>query len=103
MTLQEAQVMWMLGALERLATFGFIQETPYQVSQQGIDTFIQLDEYRDKLFESDNELKGLLSVILSSENGVKDEDLLDGMFVLVKDYKDNREHIVKYALSQQLT
>lgn len=93
--------MWMLGALERLATFGFIQETPYRVSQNGIDTFIQLDEYRNKLFESDDELKGLLSVILSSENGVNDEDLLDGMFVLVKDYKDNREHIVKYALSQQ--
>ncbi len=97
----EAQVMWMFGALERLATLGFLEPTPYQVSQNGIDTFIQLDDYRHNLFSNDNEMKELLSVILKSENLLCDEDLLDGIYVLVKDYKDNREHIVKYALSQQ--
>lgn len=98
MTATEAQIFWIIGALERLATLGFIQEPPYQVSQMGIDMFVQLDELRDKLFVDNEEMKNILSVMLKSENGVHNEDLLDGMYVLLKDYKDDRSRIVKYAL-----
>lgn len=94
------QVMWVIGALERLATLKLLGPTPHQVSQKWIDTFLQLDEYRDNLFVSDNQLKELLRTILETENGVDDAELLESMFCLVKDYKNNREQIVKYALSQ---
>lgn len=98
MTVTEAQVFWITGALERLATLGFLKDPPYQVSQMGIDMFVQLDELRDKLFVDNQEMKNILSVMLKSENGFHDEDLLDGMYVLLKDYKDDRSRIVKYAL-----
>ena len=97
----EVQIFWVTGALERLATLGFLAETPYVVSKQAIDIFIELDEHRDRLFQSNEQMKELLSVMLKSENGVEDKQLLDDIFTLLKDYKDNREDIVKYALSQQ--
>ena len=99
----EYQVMWTLGALERLATLGFLQATPYNISQKGIDIFVQLDEHRDKLFADDFQMKELLKVILKTENGIDDPELLENMFVLMKDYKNDRERIVKYALSQQFS
>lgn len=97
----KVQVFWVTGALERLATLGLLAETPYVVSKQAIDIFIELDEHRDRLFQSNDQMKELLSVMLKVENGVEDKQLLDDIFTLLKDYKDNREHIVKYALSQQ--
>ena len=98
-SIQEAQVMWCIGGLERLATLGFLQEPPYQVSQEGIDTYLQIDEHRDKLFSSDDEMKSLLQVLLKNENGVDDKDLLEDIFVLMRDFKNDREHLFKYAMS----
>ena len=99
--IRESQVLWIFGAMERLATLGLLQPTPYQVSQKAIDIFLVLDESRDSLFSSDNEMKELLSVLLKAENGLEDKELLENMFVLVKDYKNDREKIVKFALSHK--
>lgn len=93
------KILWITGAMERLATLGFLQPTPYQVSQKAIEEYLILDENRDKLFHSNDELKQFISVILRSENQREDLELLENMYVLVKDYKDNRTELVKYALS----
>lgn len=101
-SIQEMQIMWAIGALERLATLGFLQEPPYQVSQEGIDTYLQIDEYRDKLFSSDNEMKSLLQVLLKNENGVDDKDLLEDIFILMRDFKNDRDRLFKYAMSMKV-
>jgi hypothetical protein len=97
----EFQVMYLIGVLERLSTLGFLAAPPYNISQEGIDTFIQLDENRYNLYTDSSQVKELLRVLLKSENGVDDPELLDNMFSLVKDYIYNRELIVKFGLSQQ--
>jgi hypothetical protein len=100
--LNEAKLLWVCGALERLATLGFIGETPYKVSQDTIDLFLHLDENRNKLFPDNTELKYILESILNEINGESDEDTLNGFYVLLTDYKDNREKIVKYSLEHVL-
>lgn len=98
-TISEIQVLWTIGALERLAALGLLQEPPYQVSQEGIDTYIQIDEHRDKLFSSDDEMKSLLEELLKDVNGVDDKDLLEDIFMLLRDFKNDRYRLVKYAMN----
>jgi hypothetical protein len=100
--LNEAKLLWVCGALERLATLGFIGPPPYTVSQDTIDLFLQLDEDRNRLFPDNTELKYILESILKEINGESDEDTLNGLYVLLTDYKDNREKIVKYSLENVL-
>lgn len=97
--LKEMKLLWVFGALERLATLGFIGETPYKVSQDTIDLYLELDENRNNLFPDDEELKEMLAVIIPDINGELDLDILDGFYTLLKDYKNDREKIVKYSLN----
>jgi hypothetical protein len=102
MQLTEMKILWVFGALERLATLGLIVETPYQVTQDGIDTYLMIDEQRDNLFSEDVELKHIVTHLITENVGYADSDLIEGFYHLLKDYKNERERIVKYALSHQM-
>jgi hypothetical protein len=101
--IREMKLLWIFGALERLATLGFIQQPPYRVTQDTIDTYLQIDEYRNDLFPEDSELKEIMGYLLKEEYGYIDKDLLDGFYVLLKDYKNERERLVKYGLSHSFS
>jgi hypothetical protein len=93
------QIFWVVGALERLATLGMLEEPPLKVSQDAIDAFISLDEVRDYLFQDNSTLKEIVSELVYDFNRTKDSNVIDGLTHLLIDYKDNRERIIKYALS----
>lgn len=97
----QIQILWMVGALERLATLGILEATPYKVSQSGLDSYLLIDEHRDNLFYDNEQMKELLKVILVSENGSHDQELLDSLFHFLKEYKDNRTEFVKNNLVLQ--
>jgi hypothetical protein len=49
-TIECNQVLWVVGALERLATLGMLTTPPHVVSSGAIDLFIDLDDARYVLF-----------------------------------------------------
>jgi hypothetical protein len=99
---REMKLMWVYGALERLVTLGLIYQAPYKIAQEAIDVYLILDDMRDKLFPEDSELKEILRFIMSSTTKNVDNNVLDEMYVLLVQYKNNREDIVKYALEHSI-
>lgn len=94
----ELKVFWVVGALERLATLGFLQNPPLNISSDAIDMFIEVDEIRQGLFQSDDELKSLLGALVRSHNSNYDEQLVTDLFCLVNDYKNDRSRLFKAAM-----
>jgi hypothetical protein len=101
--IQEMKLLWIFGALERLATLGFIQEPPYRVTQDTIDTYLKLDEYRNNLFPDESELKIIMTSIIKDQNGYADPDLVEGFYILLLDFKNERERLVKHGLSHSFS
>ena len=99
MDLPKIQILWVVGALERLATLGILESTPLKVSQSGLDSYLLIDEHRDKLFYDNEQMKDLLKYILISENGTYDQELHNDLFRLLKEYKDNRTDFMRKSLS----
>lgn len=102
LSVPEMKILWVFGALERLATFGLIEQPPYQVTQDTIDTYLQIDEYRNQLFPDDSELKQIMTHLIKEDKGYVDHNLVEGLYVLLKDFKNERERLVKYALSHSI-
>ncbi len=95
------KLLWVVGALERLATLGMIENPPLQITSPTIDLYLQLDELRQELFPNEEELRTIIKSLVVSENGNYDSDLIDGIYVLVKDFKNDRARVVKYAYSSR--
>lgn len=98
-SMEHNQLFWVVGALERLATLGMLKEPPLRVSQDAIDMFVSLDDVRDYLFPDKNTIKEIVSCLVYDFNHTKDPDVIDSLTHLLIEYKDDRERIVKYALS----
>lgn len=99
----ECKVMWVVGAAERLATLGMLNpDIPFHLSADAVDDFIEIDNHRDILFESDFEVACIFNAIArdGNEDDVDPDDLRD-VVDLILEYKNNRTEIVKYALSHQ--
>lgn len=104
LTIDECKVMWVVGAAERLATLGMLSpDLPLKLSASAVDYFIEIDNLRDKLFQSDFEVAQIFKVIAKTENceEVSDEDM-NSIVELILEYKNNRTELVKYALSRQI-
>ena len=101
LTIDDMKLMWVVGAAERLATLGIIGgEIPLRVTPDGIDTYLQIDEKRNMLFESDIEVAMIFEVIAKSQSEEEiDKEDMDDMIDLLLEYKNNRTQLVKYALS----
>lgn len=103
LSIDDCKVMWVIGALERLATLGMIgPDIPLKLSGSAVDDYLQIDEYRQHLFDSDFEIAGIFTEIANSETEDQDHNDIKPIIELLMEYKNNRTEIVKYALSQQL-
>ena len=99
-TIECNQVLWVVGALERLATLGMLTTPPHVVSSGAIDLFIDLDDARYALFPDNQVIGEIVGALVYDCNRSVDVDLVDGITHLVVDYKDNRDRIMKYALDK---
>lgn len=103
LSIDECKVMWVVGAAERLATLGLLGgDVPVRISPEGIDQYLEIDEHRDYLFQSDFEIAQIFKAVAEnhSEDEIDSEDM-NVMIDLLVDYKNCREDVVKYALSNQ--
>ena len=103
LSVDECKVMWVVGAAERLATLGMLSpDIPLRLSSDAVDDYLEIDNHRDILFESDFEIASIFNAIAESENDeeVGPEDTRQ-IVDLILEYKNNRTEIVKYALSHQ--
>lgn len=101
-SVDECKVLWVVGALERLATLGVLNsDVPLTLSQDAIDDYISIDNDRQYLFESDFEIAQIFRAVANSSNERDvDEDDMCSVIELLLHYKNDREELVKYALSQ---
>ena len=105
LSIDECKIMWVVGALERLATLGLIgPDIPMKLTSDAVDDYLQIDEYRELLFSSDFEVANIFTAIANEECDpeLQDPDDLKPVIELLIDYKNNRTEVVKYALSHQL-
>jgi hypothetical protein len=102
LTVNDYKVMWVVGALERLATLGLIgADIPLQLASDAVDVYMEIDEYREHLFQSDIEIATIFGAIAREETETPEEDI-KAVVNLLLEYKNNRTEIVKYALSHQI-
>jgi len=105
LSIDECKVMWVVGALERLATLGLIgPDVPLKLSANAVEDYLEIDEHRELLFESDFEIASIMTALAKDECDpeVQDPEDTKPLIDLLLEYKNNRTEIVKYALSQQL-
>jgi hypothetical protein len=101
LSIDECKVMWVVGALERLATLGLIgSNIPLRLSPNAVEDYIQIDDHREHLFDSDFEIINIFTELADNED--QDPDQIKPVIELLMQYKNNRTEIVRYALSQQL-
>ena len=104
LNLAQQKVMWIIGACERLASLGLLSKNvPAVVTQEAIDNYLEIDENRNYLFENDYEVvllfRGIVDTLCEPE--IDDETFYDVVELLLE-YKNNRDEVVKYALSHAL-
>jgi hypothetical protein len=104
LTVDECKVMWVVGALERLATLGLLSpDIPTRLTADAIDIFIEIDRDVDLLFSSDYEIASIFREIASTFNEREvDENDMRSIVNLILEFKNNRTEMVKYALSHQI-
>ena len=101
LSIEECKVMWVVGALERLATLGLIgPNIPLRLSPNAVEDYMQIDDHREHLFDSDFEIINIFTELADNED--QDPDQIKPVIELLMQYKNNRTEIVRYALSQQL-
>jgi hypothetical protein len=101
-TKRDKQVFWMFGVFERLAHLGYLQDPPFHITEDYIDFFLEIDSYCQILFDSDEEFCKLVGLVCK-DAGVVDPEQVTTITHLARDYKDNREQLVKFALSHNFS
>jgi len=103
LSIDECKVLWVVGAAERLATLGMLSpDIPCRLSSEALDDYLEIDNHRDILFESDYEIVSIFNALAESHSDEEVEpDELRSVVDLILEYKNNRTEIVKYALSHQ--
>lgn len=94
------QVLWVYGAMERLSTLGLLQDPGVQITQKAIDLFLQIDENRDILFDKDEHFVSLVKLVCIDFNA--QEEQIDDIIQMVREYKDNRTKLVQFSLANSL-
>jgi hypothetical protein len=103
LSIGECKVMWVVGALQRLATLGMIgPDIPLKLTPEAVDDYLEIDNHRNILFESDFEIASIFNALAKSEcdEEPSPEDT-EAIIELILEYKNNRTEIVKFALSHQ--
>lgn len=105
LSIDECKVMWVVGALERLATLGLIgPDIPLKLTSDALENYLEIDEHRELLFESDFEIASIFNALANDECDPELQNPEDSKPIinLLIDYRDNRTEIVKYALEHQM-
>jgi hypothetical protein len=104
LSIDKCKVMWVVGALQRLATLGMIgPDIPLQLTPEAVEDYIEIDNHRDILFQSDFEIASIFTQIVKCEcDDEPSSDDIKGIVNLILEYKNNRTEIVKFALSHQV-
>ena len=97
---QTCQVLWVYGAMERLCTLGLLQDTGMQITQQAIDLFLLIDENREILFDKDEHFVSLVNLVCKDFNA--QDDQVDDIIEMVREYKNNRTKLVQFSLTNSL-
>lgn len=97
----QLQLVWTIGALERLTNLGMIAGFDYHVKD--IDMFLAIDENRDKLFDKDEDMARLVAIICRREGGMTDKSEIGQVMHLVKEYRDSREELLRFAFGEFLS
>jgi hypothetical protein len=103
LSIGECKVMWVVGALQRLATLGMIgPDIPLKLTAEAVDDYLEIDNHRNILFESDFEIASIFTALAKDEcdEEPSPEDT-EAIIELILEYKNNRTEIVKFALSHQ--
>ena len=103
LTIDECKVMWVVGALQRLATLGMIgPDIPLKLTPEAVDDYLEIDNHRNLLFESDFEIASIFTALAKDEcDEEPNPDDVEAIVDLILEYKNNRTEIVKFALSHQ--
>jgi hypothetical protein len=103
LSIDECKVLWVVGAAERLATLGMLSpDIPLRLSSDAVDDYLEIDNHRDILFNSDFEVASIFNELAAIENDEEVEpENMRQIVNLILEYKNNRTEIVKYALSHQ--
>ncbi len=104
LSIGECKVMWVVGALQRLATLGMIgPDIPLKLTPEAVDDYLEIDNHRNILFESDFEIASIFTALAKDECDEEPEpDDVEAIIDLILEYKNNRTEIVKFALSNQV-
>ena len=100
-TKRDKQVFWIFGVFERLANLGYLHNPPFHIAEEKIDFFLEIDSYCQLLFDSDEEFESLVMLVCRDAN-VTDPEQVAIFTHLARDYKDNRDQLVKFALCQNV-
>lgn len=102
MSIGECKVLWVVGALQRLATLGLIgPDIPLKLTSDAVEDYLEIDEHRELLFESNFEIASIFTELAENECDEQNPEDIKPIIELLLEYKDNRTEIVKYALSHQ--
>lgn len=105
LSVEECKVMWVVGALERLATIGLIgPNIPLKLTSDAIEQYLEIDDYRDYLFNDDKEIELIFrGVVMDVCDPEVQSDEIQPIIELLLKFKNNRTEIVKYGLAHQFT
>jgi hypothetical protein len=96
----ENRIIWVVGALERLARLGFFDEIGYTISDDLIDFYYDLDETREYLFDHDQEIMSILIALMEESN--LSSTVVQEIYQLVVNYKNERNHVFSYAMEKMV-
>jgi hypothetical protein len=95
---KQSQLIWTFGVLERLTNLGMIGGFDWHIID--IDTFLAIDENRDTLFLHESTMPRLVELICKKEGKMKNDKQIECIVALVKEYRDNRAELMRFALER---
>lgn len=104
LNLRELQMMWIVGATERLVSLGIMNPNlPLRLVPEAQEIYLVLDDEKTRraLYNCDEEVMAIFSAMVNSECPEIDNSTIDVVGKLLLKYKNNREEVVKDALERQ--
>lgn len=102
---QELQFVWVIGAIERLASMGYFTSSPFRLESASFETFLELNDKSvlNELFLNDEEIQSVFQTLIRNfpSSHISDSELRE-MGKLVVDYKRNPERVFRYSPNLRL-
>lgn len=124
---EEMQVIWIIGACERMEGLGLMKAGCSSIDKEAIDVYLEIDEHRDELFDSfENFAEIVVATIMADTNAMIEKNIQEGhdsrsswelmgcknqeeqaenianIVMCLAAYLKNRERLVQYALNSMM-